>query len=88
MTPPAPPELRTIATPVRDDAPAKPSYDEPIATRKAFGEALAWLAATFPDVVVLDGEVGNSTYTEDAEAVATWDPARIPVVRIKAVVDV
>jgi transketolase len=70
VTPPSPPELRTIATPVRDDAAAKPAYDGPIATRKAFGEALAWLAATFPDVVVLDGEVGNSTYTEDAEAVA------------------
>jgi transketolase len=70
VTPPSPPELRTIATPVREDTPARPAYDKPIATRKAFGEALAWLAGTFPDVVVLDGEVGNSTYTEDAEAVA------------------
>ncbi|HZU56577.1 MAG TPA: transketolase [Actinocrinis sp.] len=36
---------------------------EKIATRKAFGQALAALGAR-PDVVALDGEVGNSTYTE------------------------
>jgi transketolase len=70
ITPPSPPDLRTIAATVRDDAPDKPVYDAPVATRKAFGEALAWLAARFPDIVVLDGEVGNSTYTEDADAVA------------------
>ena len=39
-------------------------------TRKAFGEALAWLAGHRPDLVVLDGEVGNSTHTEDFQAVA------------------
>ena len=69
ITSPSPPELRGIAT-TREAALAKPSYDGPIATRKAFGETLAWLAATYPDVVVLDGEVGNSTYTEDAAAAA------------------
>jgi transketolase len=47
-----------------------PNYAEPIATRKAFGEALRWLAGERDDLVVLDGEVGNSTYTEDVEAVA------------------
>jgi transketolase len=50
-------------------APA-PAYPDGIATRKAFGETLAWLAGRRPDLVVLDGEVGNSTYTEDFEAVA------------------
>jgi transketolase len=50
-------------------APA-PTYAEPIATRKAFGETLRWLVGERDDLVVLDGEVGNSTYTEDAEAVA------------------
>jgi len=35
-----------------------------VATRKAFGESLAAVGAR-PDVVALDGEVGNSTYTED-----------------------
>lgn len=34
---------------------------EKVATRAAFGEAIAALAAR-PDVVVLDGEVGNSTH--------------------------
>ncbi len=35
-----------------------------VATRKAFGAALAALGAR-PEVIVLDGEVGNSTFTED-----------------------
>ena len=35
-----------------------------VATRKAFGEALAAVGAR-GDVVAMDGEVGNSTYTED-----------------------
>ncbi len=47
-----------------------PVYDGPVATRKAFGDALAWLAAQRPDVVVLDGEVGNSTYTDEFQKVA------------------
>lgn len=40
-----------------------------VATRKAFGEALAGMAGR-PEVVVLDAEVGNSTYTEDFQKVA------------------
>jgi transketolase len=47
-----------------------PSYDGPIATRKAFGDSLAWLATHRPDVVVLDGEVGNSTYTDEFHEIA------------------
>ncbi len=43
---------------------ALPAFDGKVATRKAFGQALAALAAR-PDLVVLDGEVSNSTYTED-----------------------
>ncbi|HMH93312.1 MAG TPA: transketolase [Streptosporangiaceae bacterium] len=35
-----------------------------IATRKAFGEALAAIGAR-PEIITLDGEVGNSTHTED-----------------------
>jgi transketolase len=34
------------------------------ATRKAFGDALVALGAARGDVAVVDGEVGNSTYTE------------------------
>ena len=35
-----------------------------VATRKAYGEALAALGAARTDVVVLDGEVSNSTFAE------------------------
>ena len=35
-----------------------------VATRKAFGEALAAIGAR-PEIITLDGEVGNSTHTED-----------------------
>jgi transketolase len=37
---------------------------EKVATRRSFGEALAALAASDGRIVALDGEVGNSTYTE------------------------
>jgi transketolase len=50
-------------------APVLPVYEEGIATRKAFGETLAALSVR-PDVVVIDGEVSNSTYTEDFLKVA------------------
>jgi transketolase len=70
VTPPSPAEYRP--TPIARDTPdaAPPTYDGPVATRKAFGEALAWLAGHRPDLVALDGEVSNSTYTEDVEKVA------------------
>jgi len=38
---------------------------ESVATRRAYGDALKALGAARPDVVALDGEVSNSTYTED-----------------------
>jgi len=40
------------------------SLGEEVATRKAYGEALAALGAARGDVVVLDGEVSNSTFAE------------------------
>src|SRR5439155_20137358 len=70
VTPPSPEEYRTTQV-VRDRPDASPpTYDCPVATRKAFGEALAWLSGHRPDLVALDGEVSNSTYTEDVEKVA------------------
>src|SRR4051794_1275035 len=44
-----------------------PSYElgEEVATRKAYGEAIAALANLRGDVVALDGEVSNSTHSED-----------------------
>jgi transketolase len=46
-----------------------PMYADKIPTRKAFGETLAALAVR-SDTVVLDGEVGNSTHTEDFQKAA------------------
>jgi transketolase len=44
----------------------RPSYEvgEKVATRAAYGDALAWLGSVDEKVVALDGEVGNSTYAE------------------------
>src|SRR5258706_193105 len=66
---------RTFAT-VKPDAwnpapmpPAKKpefkTYTDAVATRKAYGEAIAALGAARADVVVLDAEVSNSTHAED-----------------------
>jgi transketolase len=41
------------------------TYTDALATRKAYGEALAALGDARGDVVVLDAEVSNSTYSED-----------------------
>ncbi|HSR12103.1 MAG TPA: transketolase, partial [Thermodesulfobacteriota bacterium] len=37
---------------------------EPVATRKAYGNALKRIYPLFPSIVCLDGEVSNSTYAE------------------------
>jgi transketolase len=44
----------------------RPVYQvgEKVATRGAYGDALAWLGSVDEKVVALDGEVGNSTYAE------------------------
>ncbi|HEU5143060.1 MAG TPA: transketolase, partial [Solirubrobacterales bacterium] len=49
----------------------RPSYElgEKVATRAAYGDALAWLGSIDERVVALDGEVGNSTYAERFHAV-------------------
>jgi transketolase len=38
--------------------------DKPVATRKAYGNAITRLFPKYPDIVVLDAEVSNSTYSE------------------------
>jgi transketolase len=63
----------TIAKP-EATAPARPPAGElelpryelgsEVATRKAYGDALAALGAARPDVVAVDGEVSNSTFAE------------------------
>jgi transketolase len=69
ITPPKPESFIPLEAGVRTAAEA-PAYDGPVATRKAFGDALTWLATRRPELVVIDGEVGNSTYTDDVLAVA------------------
>jgi transketolase len=62
LTAPDPAEAHRFDAPGGD----RPSYDrgEEVATRKAYGEALKALGDTRGDVVALDGEVSNSTYSE------------------------
>ncbi len=59
---PAAPSARPAAP-----SPAAPSYSlgHKIATRKAYGDALVALGARDPRVVVLDGEVSNSTHADE-----------------------
>jgi transketolase len=45
-------------------APAPPDYDKPIATREAYGHALKRIGAVNPHLVVLSGDVDNSTFSE------------------------
>jgi transketolase len=69
--------IREVSVEVQAPPPAKPfeierapverpSYElgEKVATRAAYGDALAWLGSIDDRVVALDGEVGNSTYAE------------------------
>jgi transketolase len=44
----------------------RPAYEigDKVATRGAYGDALAWIGSVDEKVVALDGEVGNSTYAE------------------------
>lgn len=46
------------------------AYTEPVATRKAYGDALAALAVARSDVVALDAEVSNSTHAEEVKKTA------------------
>jgi transketolase len=65
VTPPSPRRhtaARRVAT-VPFTVPAYPVGSK-VATREAFGDALRALGAARADVVALDGEVSNSTYTE------------------------
>ena len=63
QSPPLPPPPYEIARePVE-----RPAYEvggEKVATRGAYGDALAWIGSVDERVVALDGEVGNSTYAE------------------------
>jgi transketolase len=57
-----PPAKRELVS--RSFEPPRYERGSKVATREAFGDALRALGDARQDVVVLDGEVGNSTYTE------------------------
>ena len=61
------PEERQLPQESEKKAVEFPRYDgkDPVATRKAYGDALKALGAANPDIVALDGEVSNSTYAEE-----------------------
>ena len=61
--PPATPPSQH-ATPAPLELPDYP-LGEKVATRKAYGDALKALGGARPDVIALDAEVSNSTYSED-----------------------
>jgi len=60
----SPPQARTYE--VERASVERPAYEvgEKVATRAAYGDALAWIGSVDEKVVALDGEVGNSTYAE------------------------
>jgi transketolase len=67
ITPPAP---RTVSRPApRRGTLPPPAYSrgDKVATREAFGDAIARLGAVDDRVVALDGDVGNSTFSEKFE---------------------
>ncbi len=66
---PGPPRWAPPAAPA-PRAPELPAYTAAVATRKAYGEALAAVAAARADVVALDAEVSNSTHAEDVKKTA------------------
>lgn len=76
--PPRPPVCSATITSVKDaerrrGAAPEPPYKmdgKPFAPRKAFGAALAAIGRDWPAIVVIDGDVENSTFTEDFQAVA------------------
>jgi transketolase len=70
--PPAPAAAMRIPRPRSESVPPPPYQrgGKPVAPRKAFGEALATLGRVDDGIVVIDGDVQNSTYTELFRAVA------------------
>ena len=61
------PDQRTAPVPAAGPTPKSPYAvgGKEVATRRAFGDALHELAKVNPRVVALDGDVKNSTYTEE-----------------------
>jgi transketolase len=62
---PAPPPRPATTAPATSLPSAKYSRGEKVATRKAYGDALAVLGSENAKVVALDGEVSNSTHADE-----------------------
>ena len=58
---------RTTSSASEAGTPPAPKYDsaKPVSARKAFGHALTRVGSVNPRVIALDGDVENSTYTEE-----------------------
>jgi transketolase len=70
---PPPIDFAPAAEKTRSGQNAVPPYaigGKEVSTRKGFGDGLAALAPANPHVVAIDGDVKNSTYTEEFEKVA------------------
>lgn len=64
-----PENLRPTVRPVLSPEPFAYDHGDKVATRAAFGHALRRLGHARPDVVAIDGEVGNSTKADDLEEI-------------------
>lgn len=60
----SPEQVHAQPAETKNAAPLAYAPDKPVATRRAYGNALARLAPCYPAVVALDGEVSNSTYAD------------------------
>lgn len=61
---PKPENRQPARTTVKPSVSMQYETDTPVATRKAYGKALVRIFSAFPEIVVLDAEVSNSTYAE------------------------
>jgi transketolase len=61
---PRPEDMQPTRLAPRQAPPLHYPPDRPVATRRAYGNALARIYPEFPDIVSLDGEVSNSTMAE------------------------
>ncbi len=59
-----PEDLKPVAKAPQQIRAVSYTGDKPVATRHAYGSALARIFPRFPEMVVLDGEVSNSTFSE------------------------
>lgn len=66
----APANIKPQRPPMRENKKSEYPADRPVATRKAYGKALARIFPKFPEVVSLDGEVSNSTGAEEFKETA------------------